>query len=126
MMMLEKTLELVSHDLRSLHKHASQTDESLLNFKEKILDYQKELAHHALQIEGIHQLKTTLTQISGAIGSRKIASTRYTVKSGDTLAEIAKRHGISLSTLKRLNNLSNDKILVGQKLEVIENVDRSE
>ena len=127
MMMLEKTLELVTGDLRKLHKHAGQTDESLLSFKEKILDYQKELAHHSVQIEGIHQLKTTLAQISGAMDTRsKMASTRYTVRSGDTLAEIAKRHGISLSTLKRLNNLSQDKILVGQKLLITENADRSE
>lgn len=123
LMVAEKTIEIFSSDLRALHKHADQTSESLLSFKEKILDHQRELAHHGQKLESIHQLKTTLAQISQAISTHPKTTTHpyYVVKPGDTLAEIAKRHGISLNTLKRLNNLSQDKIIVGQKLEVIEN-----
>lgn len=40
------------------------------------------------------------------------------VKRGDTLSAIAKRHGISVRTLKAMNGLRNDTIYVGQTLKV--------
>ena len=47
-----------------------------------------------------------------------LAST-YTVKSGDTVAAIAKRYGMSATTLRRLNNMAKtDVISVGQVLKL--------
>ena len=40
----------------------------------------------------------------------------YTVKRGDNLSEIALRFGLSLSELKRLNNLTSNTIQIGQRL----------
>ena len=42
----------------------------------------------------------------------------YTVRKGDTLSSIARKHGISVQTLKKRNGLKSDKIRVGQKLKV--------
>jgi LysM repeat protein len=42
----------------------------------------------------------------------------YTVRSGDTLAKISRRCGVSVSSLKRLNGLSGNTILVGQALVI--------
>ena len=42
----------------------------------------------------------------------------YKVKSGDTLSHIAKDYGMSVSSLKTLNNLKSDMIYVGQTLKV--------
>ena len=42
----------------------------------------------------------------------------YTVRKGDTLSSIARRHGISVQTLKKRNGLKSDNIRVGQKLKV--------
>ena len=41
-----------------------------------------------------------------------------TVRRGDTLGAIARRNGISLKQLKRLNGLKNDRLSIGQKLRV--------
>lgn len=44
----------------------------------------------------------------------------YVVKSGDTLSEIGSKFGVSVSNLKKWNNLNSSLILVGQKLNVKE------
>ncbi|MDX9749405.1 MAG: NlpC/P60 family protein [Paludibacter sp.] len=40
------------------------------------------------------------------------------VKKGDTLYSIARKHGVTVNTLKRHNNLTGDKIMPGQKLSI--------
>lgn len=52
---------------------------------------------------------------------RKPASAKggnYVVKSGDSLSVIAHRHGTSLAEIKKVNGLTGDKIVVGQKLVI--------
>ncbi len=46
------------------------------------------------------------------------SATNYTVKNGDTLSQIALRHGVSASALKKANHLNSDLIRVGQKLQI--------
>lgn len=46
------------------------------------------------------------------------ATKEYVVKSGDTLGAIAYGNGINIRQLKKLNNLANDNLRVGQKLKV--------
>lgn len=43
---------------------------------------------------------------------------RYVIERGDTLSEIAARHGVSVSTLRKRNQLKNDRIRVGQVLTI--------
>lgn len=54
--------------------------------------------------------KVSLTNISS------INSSAHTVENGETLSEIAMKYGISVDQLKSFNNLSDNKIKVGQKL----------
>lgn len=42
----------------------------------------------------------------------------YTVKSGDTLGAIARGLGVKLKAIRTANNLTTDKIVVGQKLKI--------
>jgi LysM repeat protein/outer membrane murein-binding lipoprotein Lpp len=42
----------------------------------------------------------------------------YQVKSGDSLDKIAQRQKVSVKSIKELNGLTNDKIIVGQKLRI--------
>lgn len=55
---------------------------------------------------------------SSSNGSSNSGSSVYTVKSGDTLSGIASQQGVTVSNLKRWNNLKSDLILIGQKLNL--------
>ena len=46
------------------------------------------------------------------------ATNYYTVKRGDTLEKIAKKFGVSVSEIKRLNRIKGSIIYVGQKLKI--------
>jgi len=50
--------------------------------------------------------------------TRKISYIYYRVRRGDTLGEIARRYGTTVSQLKKWNGLRGDRIYVGQKLIV--------
>lgn len=45
-------------------------------------------------------------------------TTAYTVKGGDTLSKIAKKHGTTAKAIRAANGLTSDKIIVGQKLKI--------
>ncbi|MFT7224366.1 MAG: N-acetylmuramoyl-L-alanine amidase [Cellvibrionaceae bacterium] len=61
------------------------------------------------------------SSINGRSAMAKAAVSKkliHTVKQNDTLSDIAKRYGLSVSALKSQNNLKKDNIRVGQKLVV--------
>jgi membrane-bound lytic murein transglycosylase D len=55
---------------------------------------------------------------SAGSGSQSNNSTTYTVRRNDTLGEIAETYGVSISELRRLNNISGSRIYVGQVLKI--------
>ena len=44
------------------------------------------------------------------------SANNYCVKKGDTISAISKKTGVSVDEIKKLNNLKNDKLAIGQKL----------
>lgn len=63
-----------------------------------------------------------VTMLAAAPAAPKAAvhntETTYTVKSGDTLARIAKQHGLTIKALKSVNVLDGDNLVVGMKLKL--------
>lgn len=113
---LEKTLEKAANDLRALSAASAQ----VLN---KIQEVEQNLSSHEKRLDEVAKLKGTLTSISKAIGqhpsSEAPSSTKtYRVKAGDTLEKIARMHRISVEIIRKLNHLTNDKIVVGQELRL--------
>lgn len=63
-------------------------------------------------------VKVTPAGKSVKSGSKGGSGHYYTVRKGDTLSSIARKHGISVATLKKRNGLKGDNIRVGQKLKI--------
>jgi LysM repeat protein len=114
---LEKTLDKAANDLRTLSQSVGQT-------LTKIQSLETHVSQHDQRLEEVTKLKGTLTSISKAIGQRPVpeagapATKNYHVKAGDSLEKIARANHITVDVLRKINNLSNDKILVGQELRL--------
>ena len=55
---------------------------------------------------------------SSSTQSTQSSGTVYTVKSGDSLWSIAKKHNVTVDHIKKLNNLKSNNLKVGQKLKL--------
>jgi peptidoglycan endopeptidase LytF len=51
-----------------------------------------------------------------------VETTIHSVKKGETLSSIAKKHGLSIDKLKRDNKLKNSKLSIGQKIKINKNL----
>jgi LysM repeat protein len=72
-----------------------------------------------LQVPAAGATTTTAAPVGGAPAPETHGGTQtYTVKSGDTLARIASRNGVTVKALRSANNLRTDRIVVGQKLKL--------
>ncbi|MCD7971757.1 MAG: peptidoglycan DD-metalloendopeptidase family protein [Candidatus Azobacteroides sp.] len=80
----------------------------------EVFDFKNQVAHADTYVfSGKKAAATKANATKYAAGSVKY----YKVKQGDTLSKIAKRHGISVAQLCKLNNISTKKTLkVGQRL----------
>jgi len=62
---------------------------------------------------------TASTGSTGTTGSEGAGAGQiYTVKSGDSLSKLATEFGVTVKALRSANNLTTDKIVVGQKLKI--------
>ncbi|MFS0562933.1 LysM peptidoglycan-binding domain-containing protein [Terribacillus sp. 179-K 1B1 HS] len=100
----------------SLWKIASKYDTSVSELK-KINNLKSDLIfpNQVLQTSGSSSSSKSNTKTSSSSSS---SASTYTVKSGDTLSGIAAKHNISLSNLKKWNNISGYLIYPGDKLKV--------
>ena len=61
---------------------------------------------------------TTNTSNQSSSTSTKTQNIVHIVKSGETLSAIASKYGVSVENIKKWNNLSSDKLSIGQKLTI--------
>ncbi len=98
---LERTIEKLNADIRSLGAQTST--------------YRQQISIIDSKLDEISKLRSTLSQLSK---HQAPDSSNYIVKSGDSLERIARKFQISVDRLKQENQLSSDKIVVGQELAI--------
>lgn len=121
-----KTYQVKSGDSLSLiakRFHVSKADMMKLN---KISDANKIRVGQKLKLPGYVDLNAPVPEVrkahkpaakAGKAAPAAVAGgSEYAVVSGDTLGGIAHRHGTTVKALKQVNNLTSDKLHVGQKL----------
>ncbi len=107
--LIEKNLEKLASELRSLSQFSTQTTAALTVYRQQIANLDERL-------DEVSKLRSTLSQLSRSSAPQETSS--YQVKPGDSLEKIARKFQISVDALKRENNLSSDKIVVGQQLAI--------
>ena len=74
-----------------------------------------------IALKSLNNLSSNTIQIGQVLnlpGASPIRISEHTIRGGETLSGIADRYSISLARLRAANNLSNDRILVGQVLKI--------
>lgn len=82
-------------------------------------DYQEKLADAIVQgvMAYFHENPPPGTLLAWQIENGMVPS-EYTVRRGDSLSEIAERYRVSLSSLRQVNDIRGDRIMVGQVLKI--------
>lgn len=65
-----------------------------------------------------HQAATTTWQDEERSGKANASAGQYRVKAGDSLSLIAQKNGVSVTTIKQLNQLTSDRLKIGQLLRL--------
>ncbi len=110
--LLEKTVDKMNADLKSLMSYANQTTTSLSHYRDQIQEIDRKLSE-------VSKLRSTLSQMSKTYTAPEPATeSTYRVKSGDSLEKIARKFQTTADALKKSNQLTSDKIVIGQELTI--------
>lgn len=111
---LEKSTKALIEDMQQLKNHANETSELFNQLKTQLVELEKTLSKHTQNLDG---LQSAMLSITEAFQTKEGLKT-YKIKSGDSLEKIARANNTSVKMLKELNNLSDDKIVIGQTLQL--------
>lgn len=73
------------------------------------------------ELQRINNLNSSTIHIGQKLtlpGSEPVRVSEHTIRSGETLSQIAEMYRVSLSNLRRENNINGDRIMVGQILKI--------
>lgn len=121
---IESSNKGLTADLLQLKTHANDSSTALTQYKQEINDLKKNTALQSKNIDNLQAALKSLTEVlqTSEGGPAKDISSNdgksYRVKPGDTLEKIARAHSTTVKAIKENNNLSNDRINVGQTLQI--------
>ncbi len=118
---LEKVQEGFLADLRSLKEHFHDVNNTLAQYKTKInelvvsfSDQSEWTEKNVKALKGAMESMVTLVQRD----SSNTGVAYYTVRSGDSLDKISRMYKTNVESIKQMNDLTSDLIVVGQELKV--------
>jgi len=120
---IQQDLKQVQSQIAEVHQSgpsASANDLQALEARVKALDAARETDKKVI----LDQLAKELATLNGSHGGGTANplppanGNEYVVQKGDTLTSIAKSKGVTVSDLRKANNLTSDSLKVGQKLVI--------
>lgn len=113
---LDKNQQGDIKELQELSSHANETTAALAQFKDRIGELEQEILSQNRRFDELAKLKGHIESIAN--GLRADSCKLYKVKPGDSLEKIARIHKTNVEQIKKLNNLDQDLIVVGQELKI--------
>lgn len=105
----------LKQDLQTLKKDSQDVLSTLAQFKSKIDENEQVILKQSQDIDHLQSsLVTLLNTVDGPVDGQMF----YIVQSGDTLKKIAQDNQLSEDDVRRLNHLSSDLLIIGQKLRL--------
>lgn len=111
---IERTLELIVKRFDRIEIESKEIAKSVGVYKQRFQDYEKFLQSQNDSIQELGRIKKSLKERNDDSGD----TTSYRVRAGDSIEKIARQFGTTPEALKKLNQLHNDLILVGQEIRV--------
>ncbi len=113
--------EKTSADLVELSSYAKQVSSALSDSRGQIASLQQHVNQQGERLDEVGKLRTTISSLSKAMSKPAEKSSKtYRVRSGDSLEKIARAQQTSIDELKKVNNLTSNKIIIGQELKIPE------
>jgi LysM repeat protein len=104
-----------TEQVKELSSHANETIAALEQFKNRIGELEHEIVVQNRRFDELAKLKGHIETLSkGISGDFKL----YKVRPGDSLEKIARVHKTAVEKIKKLNELDQDLIVVGQELKI--------
>jgi chromosome segregation ATPase len=111
---IERTLDLLVRRFDRIEIESKEIAKSVGIYKQRFQDYEKFLQSQNDSIQELGKLKKNLKDIR----EDALETTTYRVRAGDSIDKIARQFGTTPEQLKKMNQLHNDLILVGQEIRV--------
>ena len=111
----EKKQEASKEGLEGLSLHAKETTMALTQFKDRMTELESEILTQSRRLETLSKLRANIDSL---VKTLKAEGRAYKVRPGDSLEKIAKAHKIDVATLKEMNELKQDLLVVDQELKV--------
>lgn len=125
---LEATNKGLIADITQLRTHANESATVMAQSKQKIVELERLIEQQNQNIDNLQaalrslmEAMNTTSKTVGSISTEASSSSSdkiYKVKNGDSLEKIARAHNTTVRAIKDLNQLSNDRINVGQTLQM--------
>lgn len=105
-----------SSDVQNLLGHANETSSALTQFKERLIELEQEMQNQNKRFAELSKMKKHFETIAKQL--RQTNGKQHTVKPGDSLEKLARFYKVSVESIKRVNGLNQDLIVVGQELQI--------
>lgn len=116
---LEKNQTGEGKELQELLSHANETTSALAQFKDRIQELEQDILSQNRRFDDVAKLKGNIETLAKGLRASNGESYKiYKVRPGDSLEKIARAHKTAVERIKKLNNLEQDLIVVGQELKI--------